>query len=128
MNDLASAVPGASDSPEQSEAPTFREVLTLLEAANLLRMHPVTLQAWARAGKAPAAKLGKSWRFIRDDLLAWLRCECQLPKAVHERGRNRGALRFSSEPRAATAEDLQSRRLPSRPARSAAIKEQSRNG
>jgi excisionase family DNA binding protein len=46
-------------------------VLTIEEAANLLRIHPTTAKDWARAGKLPGAfKLGgREWRVRRDELL-----------------------------------------------------------
>ena len=49
------------------------ETLSLVEAAALLRIHPVTLQARARAGVIPAAKIGRAWVFIREDLLGYIR-------------------------------------------------------
>jgi excisionase family DNA binding protein len=47
--------------------------LTLREAAELLKLHPVTVQERARAGEIPAAKPGKAWVFIEEDLVAYLR-------------------------------------------------------
>ena len=46
------------------------ETLNLEQAAAFLNMHPVTLQAKARAGEIPAAKPGKCWTFIQDDLVS----------------------------------------------------------
>jgi excisionase family DNA binding protein len=50
-------------------------VLTLEEAAELLRVAPETLLARAEAGDVPARKLGDDWRFRRDALLDWLGAE-----------------------------------------------------
>jgi excisionase family DNA binding protein len=47
--------------------------LTLREAAQLLNLHPVTVQERARAGEIPGAKPGKSWVFIEEDLVSYLR-------------------------------------------------------
>jgi excisionase family DNA binding protein len=47
--------------------------LDLNEAAALLKMHKQTVRSRAIAGKIPAAKPGKCWVFIEDDLLEWLR-------------------------------------------------------
>src|SRR5208282_3488774 len=47
--------------------------LTLDEAASALRLHPVTLRALAAAGRVPAVKIGRAWRFLEIDLLAWAR-------------------------------------------------------
>jgi excisionase family DNA binding protein len=49
------------------------ETLNLEQAAAFLKMHPVTVQAKARAGEIPAAKPGKCWAFIKDDLVSYLR-------------------------------------------------------
>lgn len=48
------------------------EVLTLEEAAELLRVDPDALRAWAEAGDVPGRRLGDEWRFRRDALLDWL--------------------------------------------------------
>lgn len=47
--------------------------LNLKQAAVLLNMHPVTLLLKANAGIVPAAKPAKSWVFIQQDLLDYLR-------------------------------------------------------
>ena len=47
----------------------------LQEAARFLGIHPHTLQARAKAGIIPGAKLGKEWRFIDDDLVGYLRSQ-----------------------------------------------------
>ena len=41
--------------------------LDLKQAAEFLKMHPVTLQCKAKAGEIPGAKPGKSWVFIDED-------------------------------------------------------------
>lgn len=41
------------------------EVLTIAEAAELLRVHPQTVYRQVRAGKLPALKVGDSWRISR---------------------------------------------------------------
>lgn len=48
-----------------AEKSRFEPVLTVSEAALLLRVHPKTLQAWARAGKVPCTRMGKQWIFSR---------------------------------------------------------------
>lgn len=50
-----------------------KEVLTTNEAAEFLSLTPYTLREYAKKGVVPARKLGKSWRFVKADLLAWLR-------------------------------------------------------
>ena len=49
------------------------ETLNLEQAAAFLKMHPVTVQGKARSGEIPAAKPGKCWAFIKDDLVSYLR-------------------------------------------------------
>ena len=49
-----------------------REVLTLDEAAELLRADVDDVRALAERGKLPGRKLGADWRFARAALLDWL--------------------------------------------------------
>lgn len=49
------------------------DVLTTREAAEYLRLGVETVKRKAKAGELPAAKTGREWRFLRDDLEAWLR-------------------------------------------------------
>lgn len=48
------------------------EVLTIDEAAALLRLEPAAVEAAAEAGELPARKVGGEWRLGRTALLAWL--------------------------------------------------------
>lgn len=48
------------------------DVMTLHQTAAYLHLHPVTLRNKARRGEIPAVKLGRQWRFIREELDAWL--------------------------------------------------------
>jgi len=45
--------------------------LDSIEAAQLLRIHPKTLQRMARKGEVPAMQIGKLWRFSESALLSW---------------------------------------------------------
>lgn len=47
-------------------------VLTLNEAARLLRVSAVELKGYAAQNKVPARRIGTSWRFNRDALMSWL--------------------------------------------------------
>jgi predicted ribosomally synthesized peptide with nif11-like leader len=51
----------------------FKEVLNSEEAAQLLGVKPFTIRTYARRGLIPGKKLGNEWRFVRDDLLDWLK-------------------------------------------------------
>lgn len=46
-------------------------LLDSTEAAQLLRIHPKTLQRMARKGEIPAIQIGKLWRFSPSALLLW---------------------------------------------------------
>jgi len=48
------------------------EVLTLEEAAELLRLPVDTIRASALAGELPGRAFGEEWRFARTALLTWL--------------------------------------------------------
>jgi excisionase family DNA binding protein len=48
------------------------EVLTLTEAAALLRVPAADVAAMAQRGELPARRLGREWRFNRQALLVWL--------------------------------------------------------
>ena len=49
------------------------KTFTLREAAAFLKMNPEVLRQKAKAGIVPAAKPSKSWVFIEDDLVAYVR-------------------------------------------------------
>src|SRR4051794_26945892 len=49
-----------------------REVLTLGDVAELLRVEEDVVHAMAEAGDLPGRKLRDEWRFSREALLAWL--------------------------------------------------------
>ena len=48
------------------------DVLTSEEAARLLKVARATLLHDCRAGLVPCQRVGRSWRFRRSTLLAWL--------------------------------------------------------
>lgn len=50
--------------------PELTTVLTAREAAELLRVSTKTVLSMARQGVLPGTKVGRSWRFLRTDLLA----------------------------------------------------------
>ncbi len=61
-------------------------VLTVGQAADLLHLHPVTLQRMAQRGQVPAAKLGRRWIFLEIDLVACLRAQypSRVMQGAHE--------------------------------------------
>ncbi|MFL6302139.1 MAG: helix-turn-helix domain-containing protein [Candidatus Sulfotelmatobacter sp.] len=65
-----------SPSPSQSMPANefaFEPLLDSDEAAELLRIHPKTLQRMARNHQIHAVQVGKLWRFRASDLEIWLR-------------------------------------------------------
>ncbi|WP_084190973.1 helix-turn-helix domain-containing protein [Methylomarinum vadi] len=51
------------------------KTLNLQQAAELLHIHPVTLQSKAKAGDIPGAKIGKCWVFVDVDLIKFIRSQ-----------------------------------------------------
>lgn len=58
------------------------EVLTAEEAAHLLRVSTKTILTLARDGVLPGEKVGRAWRFVRADLLEYLRGETRRKAAA----------------------------------------------
>lgn len=50
---------------------TTKDVLTVEEVAEYLRIHPYTARRLARAGKIPGFKVGGQWRFEAKEIEAW---------------------------------------------------------
>lgn len=49
------------------------KTLNLNQAAELLRIHPITLQRCAASGEIPGAKVGRAWVFVDADLIEYIR-------------------------------------------------------
>jgi excisionase family DNA binding protein len=50
----------------------FEPILETEEAAQLLHIHPKTLQKKARSGEIPGFRVGKIWAFRRSALNKWI--------------------------------------------------------
>ena len=48
------------------------DILTPAEAAQYLRLSRLTVRKMAASGTLPAKRVGKSWRFLRLALCAWM--------------------------------------------------------
>lgn len=48
------------------------ELLDVKQVASYLKLHEVTVLAFAREGKLPGFKVGREWRFRADDIRGWL--------------------------------------------------------
>jgi len=47
------------------------DIMTLEEVAKYLKVKRQTIYNWAQAGKIPAAKIGKEWRFRKSVIDRW---------------------------------------------------------
>lgn len=63
------------------------KTLNLEQAAAFLHMHPYTVMQKVHAGEIPAAKPGKRWVFIEDDLADYLRGQYRSPAVAPDLGR-----------------------------------------
>ena len=58
--------------PVTQPVPHFERFLDSHQAAELLQIHPKTLQRLARKGEIRAMRIGKLWRFRTSDLDVWV--------------------------------------------------------
>ena len=56
------------------------KTLDIKEAGELLNMHSLTVRKMAKAGQIPAARAGRNWIFIEEDLIEWLRSQYSVDK------------------------------------------------
>ena len=61
--------------------------LDLVQAAELLGVHPNTLRERARTGVISGVKIGRAWRFLEDDLVLFMRSLYKEPICPSTRGR-----------------------------------------
>jgi excisionase family DNA binding protein len=45
------------------------EILTIREVADLLKLHPKTVNKFVISGKLPAYRIGRQWRFRKSEVL-----------------------------------------------------------
>lgn len=69
--------PSRQGSEADQPAPNFEPLLTSEQTAKLLRVHEKTVQSFARNGRLPAVRVGKSWRFRASALDAWVNSALQ---------------------------------------------------
>jgi excisionase family DNA binding protein len=50
----------------------YPDLLTVDEVAAVLRVHPRSVQRWARAGRFVSVRAGRTYRFPRADVLRWM--------------------------------------------------------
>lgn len=63
------------------------EILTVQDLHTYLRVPKPTLYALAQSGRIPAAKIGKHWRFRREDIDQWLRAQQWSARPLQRRHR-----------------------------------------
>jgi len=63
---------------------SFREIMTVEEVAQYLRLKPQTIYKWAQDGIIPAAKFGKEWRFRKSLIDTWIDAKFAESPAVQE--------------------------------------------
>ena len=56
----------------RKSTPADPDILNRTQAAELLDLNPETVARLARAGKLPARKVGRAWRFSRQRLKDWI--------------------------------------------------------
>ena len=54
--------------------------LNLKQAADFLKMHPEEVRRRTKLGQLPGAKIGKSYVFLEDDLVAYIRARYASPR------------------------------------------------
>jgi excisionase family DNA binding protein len=60
------------------------EYLTVPEVAKRLKVHPKTILGWIRRGELKAVRVGKSWRLLEPDVVAFIEASTEAERA--ERG------------------------------------------
>lgn len=58
---------------KNDDAQNDREVMTIRDVAQYLRISEAKVYELARSGTIPALRIGKSWRFQKDLLKDWIR-------------------------------------------------------
>jgi excisionase family DNA binding protein len=48
------------------------EILTVRQVSKLLKLHPRTIYKLAQNGMIPARRVGKSWRFLKSEIMNFL--------------------------------------------------------
>ena len=71
--------------PVTQPVPHFERFLDSHQAADLLQIHPKTLQRLARKGEIRAMRIGKLWRFRTSDLDVWVELRLELGSYPYRR-------------------------------------------
>jgi len=72
--------------------------MTTEEASAYLRLSVQTVKQRAREGRMPAAKVGRTWRFLKSELDRWLARGADLDEDLVDEGLGYAALRAEADP------------------------------
>jgi PTS system nitrogen regulatory IIA component len=63
-------------------------LMDIRQVASYLQINEATAYTWAQNGKLPGIKIGRIWRFRREDIEAWLDENMQRPKPGNRKSRS----------------------------------------
>jgi len=58
--------------PQENNSIQNEQLLTIEQVADYLQLQKSTIYTYAQRGSIPALKVGRNWRFKREDIEAWL--------------------------------------------------------
>ena len=64
-------------------------LMDIRQVADYLQINEGTAYSWAQSGRLPGIKLGRIWRFRREDTEAWLDQNMRGPSPAEQLGANR---------------------------------------
>ena len=62
---------------EENNFSLENEILTIQEVSHFLRIPVSTIYSLAQKGKLRGAKIGRQWRFLREEIVNYLRGEAE---------------------------------------------------
>jgi excisionase family DNA binding protein len=75
------------------------DVMTTEEVSKYLRLSVQTVKQRARDGRMPAARIGRSWRFLKCEVDRWLARGADLDEDLVDEGLGYAALEALKDPR-----------------------------
>ena len=61
-----------SESDLEQLLAAYPDTLTVADVATVLRVHERSVQRWAREGRLSSVRVGRSYRFLRIEVLRWM--------------------------------------------------------
>jgi len=74
------------------------EVMTTEEASHYLKLSIQTIKQRAREGRMPAARIGRTWRFLKTELDRWLARGADQDEDLVDEGLGYAALAAEADP------------------------------